>query len=212
MDITVIGAFWCVSFLLILSPGPDWVFCIAAGLRGRRVVPAVAGLMFGHTVMMLIVAFGAGRILAGCPAVMTALTAVGALYLLWLGVGMFRHPGRIAGGSGAADDTRRGWWLRGACVSGLNPKVFLLFFALLPQFVRTSLPLPAEAQMLVLGAFHLATCTLVYLGVGFGAEILLKSRASLAVLAGRFSGAMMTFVGTSLLYEQISPYIQGFLA
>ena len=190
MDLTVIGAFWCVSFLLILSPGPDWAFCIAAGLKGRRVVPAVAGLMSGHTVMMLTVAFGAGRILAGSPALMTALTAAGAIYLLWLGVGMFRHPG----------------------VSGLNPKVFLLFFALLPQFVRPSLPLSPETQMLVLGAVHLATCTLVYLGVGFGAEFLLRSRASLAVLAGRVSGVVMTFVGASLIYEQASPWVRGFLA
>lgn len=212
MDLTVIGAFWCVSFLLILSPGPDWAFCIAAGLKGRRVVPAVAGLMSGHTVMMLTVAFGAGRLLAGSPALMTALTAAGAIYLLWLGVGMFRHPGRIAQGSGAGADTRKGWWLRGACVSGLNPKVFLLFFALLPQFVRPSLPLSPETQRLVLGAVHLATCTLVYLGVGFGAEFLLRSRASLAVLAGRVSGIVMTFVGASLIYEQASPWVRGFLA
>ena len=43
--------------------------------------------------MMLTVAFGAGRILAGSPALMTALTAAGAIYLLWFGVGMLRHPG-----------------------------------------------------------------------------------------------------------------------
>ena len=120
---------------------------------------------------------------ASTTKLMTALTAAGAIYLLWFGVGMLRHPGRIAQENGARADTRKSWWLRGACVSGLNPKVFLLFFALLPQFVRPSLPLSPETQMLVLGAVHLATCTLVYLGVGFGAEFLLRSRASLAVLA-----------------------------
>lgn len=87
MDFTIIGAFWALSILLSLTPGPDWACCIAAGLKGHRVMPAVAGLITGHTVMMLTVAFGAGRILAGSPALMTALTAAGAIYLLWFGVG-----------------------------------------------------------------------------------------------------------------------------
>lgn len=212
MDFTIIGAFWALSILLSLTPDPDWACCIAAGLKGHRVMPAVAGLITGHTVMMLTVAFGAGRILAGSPALMTALTAAGAIYLLWFGVGMLRHPGRIAQGNGARADTRKSWWLRGACVSGLNPKVFLLFFALLPQFVRPSLPLSPELQMITLGAIHLATCAMIYLGVGFGAEFLLRSRASLAVLAGRVSGVVMTFVGASLIYEQASPWVRGFLA
>ena len=53
---------------------------------------------------------------------------------------------------------------------------------------------------------------MIYLGVGFGAEFLLRSRASLAVLAGRVSGVVMTFVGASLIYEQASPWVRGFLA
>ena len=45
MAVGTLAAFWAVSFLLVLVPGPDWAYLIAAGLRDRSVLPAVAGLL-----------------------------------------------------------------------------------------------------------------------------------------------------------------------
>ena len=44
MAIGTLAAFWAVSFLLVLVPGADWAYAIAAGQRDRSVLPAVAGL------------------------------------------------------------------------------------------------------------------------------------------------------------------------
>src|SRR5262249_51801967 len=44
MAIGTVVAFWAVSFLLVLVPGADWAYAIAAGLRDQSVLPAVAGL------------------------------------------------------------------------------------------------------------------------------------------------------------------------
>ena len=43
MAVGTLAAFWAVSFLLVLVPGADWAYLIAAGLRDRSVLPAVAG-------------------------------------------------------------------------------------------------------------------------------------------------------------------------
>ena len=131
-----VAAFWAVSFLLVITPGADWAYAIAAGLRHRLVFPAVGGLLAGHLAATAVVAAGVGALVARSPLVLTVLTAVGAAYLVWLGIGMLVHP--------AAPQTHAenasGSWLRqaakGAGVSGLNPKVFLLFLALLPQFTE----------------------------------------------------------------------------
>ena len=45
MAISTLAAFWAVSFLLVLVPGADWAYAIAAGLGDRSVLPAVAGLL-----------------------------------------------------------------------------------------------------------------------------------------------------------------------
>jgi threonine/homoserine/homoserine lactone efflux protein len=47
-------------FLLIMTPGADWAYAISAGINGRRVVPAVMGLMSGHLLATLIVVAGVG--------------------------------------------------------------------------------------------------------------------------------------------------------
>ena len=48
MTLSVLAAFWAVSFLFIITPGADWAYAISAGMRGRLVTPAVAGMLSGH--------------------------------------------------------------------------------------------------------------------------------------------------------------------
>ncbi len=53
MEMSIVAGFWVVSFLLIMTPGADWAYAISAGINGRRVVPAVMGLMSGHLLATL---------------------------------------------------------------------------------------------------------------------------------------------------------------
>ena len=87
----MVGAFWAVSFLLVITPGADWAYVISAGLRARRLVlPAVLGLALGALLATAAVAAGVGALVAREPMVLTVLTVVGAAYLLWMGLGMWR--------------------------------------------------------------------------------------------------------------------------
>lgn len=92
MEMSIVAGFWVVSFLLIMTPGADWAYAISAGINGRRVVPAVLGLMSGHLLATLIVVAGVGVVIAQHPLALTGLTLAGAAYLLWLGIGLLRHP------------------------------------------------------------------------------------------------------------------------
>lgn len=79
MTLALFAAFWAVSILLVITPGMDWAYVISAGIRGRVVVPAVAGLLFGHLLMIAIVVAGVGALLVGNPLALTALTLLGRL-------------------------------------------------------------------------------------------------------------------------------------
>ena len=128
MTLALFAAFWAVSILLVITPGMDWAYVISAGIRGRVVVPAVAGLLFGHLLMIAIVVAGVGALLVGNPLALTALTLLGAAYLLWIGFNMLQHPPVPGAGEDQRSDSRLRWAGKGVCVSGLNPKVFLLFW------------------------------------------------------------------------------------
>jgi hypothetical protein len=92
MEMSFIASFWLVSFLLIITPGADWAYTISAGINGRRVIPAVAGLMSGHLLATLIVIAGIGVLIANHPLALSTLTLLGAGYLMWLGIAILRHP------------------------------------------------------------------------------------------------------------------------
>ena len=194
MTLALFAAFWAVSILLVITPGMDWAYVISAGIRGR-----VAGLLFGHLLMIAIVVAGVGALLVGNPLALTALTLLGTAYLLWIGFNMLLHPPV----PGAGEDQRSDSWLRwagkGVCVSGLSPKLFL---ALLPQFTDARAEWSVPMQMLALGVVHLISCGLVYLLVGFGSQSVLRTRPQAAKVVGRISGAAMIVIALGLLAEQ----------
>ncbi|WP_329225487.1 LysE family translocator [Streptomyces sp. NBC_00111] len=203
MDMTTLVAFLAVDLLLVFTPGADWAYAISAGLRDRSVVPAVAGLVAGHAAYALVAVAGLAVIVASSPAALTTLTVAGAGYLLWLGWGVLRQPAvpAAAEGSGAS---RTQAMVKGAGISGLNPKALLLYFALFPQFMDPAGGWPVAAQTGLLSTVHLAACTVVYLAVGVLARTVLRTRPSAARAVTRVSGAMMIAVGAFLLVERLA--------
>jgi threonine/homoserine/homoserine lactone efflux protein len=197
-----VAAFWAVSFLFVVTPGADWAYAIAAGLRHRVVLPAVGGLLAGHLAATVVVAAGVGALLARSPLLLTVLMAVGAVYLVWLGIAMLVRPALPQTGGEAPAS-----WLRqaakGAGTSGLNPKVFLFFLALLPQFTDPNAAWSLAAQIVVLGFVHVTSCAVVYTGVGTGARRVLRTRPAAALAVTRCSGAAMIVIGVVLLGEKL---------
>ncbi|NVZ99089.1 LysE family translocator [Pseudomonas gingeri] len=204
MTPSALAAFWAVSFLFVVTPGADWAYAISAGLFGRVVMPAVAGLLIGHLMATLIVAAGVGGLVANHPVALSVLTVAGAGYLLWLGVNMLLHPAVPSAGEAQASGSWTRWTIKGACVSGLNPKVFLLFLALLPQFTDPTATWPVPLQIIALGLLHTFSCAVIYLLVGFGSRVVLQARPVAARRVSRLSGAIMILIAVILLVEQLS--------
>ncbi|SFD14959.1 LysE family translocator [Tropicimonas isoalkanivorans] len=201
----LMSAFWAVSVFFVITPGVDWAYAISAGLGKRAVLPAVSGLLLGHLAATLLVATGVGALIAGVPFALPATTALGSAYLLWLGGQLFlARPEPFSGTTPTeADRDWKGWLLKGFCVSGLNPKVFLLFLTLLPQFTTAMAPWPVPVQIVALGVVHLLNCAVVYFSVGFFSTSVLRARPDVARTVNRVSGAIISALGLILLWEAI---------
>ena len=203
MEWGMVVAFWGVSMLFIMSPGADWSYAISAGIH-KRVLPSVTGLLFGHVLATLIVAAGLGLVLAQHPQALMVLSLLGAAYLAWMGWQMFRQPAAPSAGE-QMDDTHWGRWCwKGFCVSGLNPKVLLLFLALLPQFIRPNQDSSITVQILALGLVHIISCAAVYFAVGFASQAVLSARPKAAWVVGKVSGVMMMGIALLIVFEQLS--------
>lgn len=206
MDLAIILAFWVVSMLFILTPGADWAFAISAGLAKRMVVPAVSGLLVGHFMATVLVAAGVGAVIAQYQLAMMFLTVVGSIYLMWIGFCLFRSPAVVRASHDELIPTRQDWVLKGIGVSGLNPKVFLLFLALLPQFTDPASNWPEALQLFALGLVHIISCATVYFVVGFSSQAVLQSRPAAAKWFSKISGVAMLLIGALLLLDQIKVF------
>ncbi|MBK0331143.1 LysE family translocator [Brachybacterium sp. MASK1Z-5] len=189
--------------LFVVVPGVDWAYAIASSVKHHAgVLPAVSGMLAGHLTATLVVAAGVAAVPAASPVAMTVLTVAGALYLIWLGVGALRHPAAPDLTGEEAPVGGRKLFAKGIGISLLNPKVFLLFLALLPQFTSANAPWPVAAQMVLLGALHVANCAVVYFAVGFGAAAVLTKHPKAAKVVGIVSGIVMIGLGVALGVEK----------
>lgn len=190
--------------LFVLTPGVDWTYAIASALRDRRgVVPAVGGMLLGHFTATLAVAVGIAAVIAASETAMMVITLAGASYLIWLGIATLRRPSAPILEPMSAPVNHRSMFAKGIGISLLNPKVFLLFLALLPSFASTSNPWPIWSQMVVLGTLHVINCGVIYLGVGYGASVVLNRRPNAARIVGVLSGIVMILLGTALIGEKM---------
>ncbi|WP_210588898.1 LysE family translocator [Streptomyces sp. GESEQ-35] len=204
MDSGTLISFLAVDLLLVCVPGADWAYAISAGLRGGSVGWAVGGLVTGYALHTTLAAAGLAVLVAGSPGLLTALTAAGAGYLVWLGWGVLRNPG-MPGADQAVETSRGRVFLRGGTISGLNPKGLLLYLSVLPQFLVTGAGhLPVPVQTATLGVLHMACCAAVYLTVGLLARAVLGARPAAARAVTRTSGAAMLGIGAFLLVQRLA--------
>jgi threonine/homoserine/homoserine lactone efflux protein len=147
--------FTLASLVLIVIPGPGVLFVVGRALsHGRRTAFATAaGHAVGNYLVAACVAVGLGSVLERSAQVFIAVKLIGALYLVILGVQAIRHRRSLAAAMSEATGSSEGWRaLRDGVVVGVtNPKTYILFGAILPQFVnRAAGDVPAQMLLLAL--------------------------------------------------------------
>ncbi len=142
--------------VLLAVRGPSALFVVGRALsHGREVaLLSVVGNCLGCYAAAVCVAIGPGPLLQSSEWLFHTVKLLGAAYLVWLGVRAWRHArGAAAPGTGLARTTPASWPAisTGVVVGLTNAKAFIVFAAVLPQFVDRDAGHVA-AQMLLLGA------------------------------------------------------------
>jgi threonine/homoserine/homoserine lactone efflux protein len=107
--------------------------------HGRRTALAsVLGNVSGVQVVAVSVALGVGTLVQRSALAFTVVKLAGAAYLIWLGIRAIRHRRSLAAALGDRAGPRRGWRAvaEGFTVGVANPKAYILFAAVLPQFAN----------------------------------------------------------------------------
>jgi threonine/homoserine/homoserine lactone efflux protein len=122
--------------IIVVVPGPSVTLIVANSLtHGTRAgLLNVAGTQLGIALMIALVGLGLASLIEALGWWFDWLRLAGAVYLVWLGIRLFRSSGAL-GDAPAAPKPRGGFLLQGFLVALGNPKTLVFFGAFIPQFI-----------------------------------------------------------------------------
>ncbi|WP_420549326.1 LysE family translocator [Curvivirga sp.] len=165
MSIEVWFAFVIASTALLLIPGPTILLVLSYALsQGRKTgLATAAGAALGDLIAMTASLAGLGGILLTSASLFTALKWIGAAYLVYLGIKLFRSAATTQ-----LDDienqTETSFWKifgHASAITALNPKSIVFFIAFVPQFINVETALLPQFTILILTFISLASITVL---------------------------------------------------
>lgn len=146
---------FALAVLLIeLTPGPNmaWLAGLAATEGKRSGLSAVAGVALGLLANGILAALGLATLLTAMPALLHGLRLAGAAMMVWLAIEAWRGAEKAP----PPTATRRAF-ATGALINLLNPKAYLFFVVVAPEFLGGRTLGLSEALTLALVSTSIAT-------------------------------------------------------
>lgn len=154
---TELAWFTLAALVLVLTPGPNMIYCVSRALcQGRAAgLVSLGGVLLGFVVHLMAAALGLTALLIAVPFAFDTIRLAGAAYLLWL-AWLALKPNGIAPFEARLlpHDRPAKLFSMGFLTNVLNPKVAMFYLSFFPQFLhpdRGSVLL----QSLVLGAIQI---------------------------------------------------------
>jgi len=185
--------FALVSLGMVLTPGPNMIYLISRSItQGPAAgIVSLGGVALGFVFYLLCAAFGITALLFAVPYAYDALRFAGAAYLLWLAWQALKPGGRSPFQvRKLAVDGPHKLFAMGLLTNLLNPKIAMLYLALLPQFIDPAAG-SVLAQSIALGSIQ------IVISVSVNAMIALAA------------GSIAVFLGTRPTWLLIQRWLMG---
>ncbi|MFT5658230.1 MAG: homoserine/homoserine lactone efflux protein [Gammaproteobacteria bacterium] len=199
--------FTSIAFIAAITPGPAIMLVSANSVKYglQKTIATICGNITGLFVMSLLAVLGLSTLILYSAPVFFTLKLVGALYLIYLGIKLWRN------GFNTSDQAKKSektvvtpgvaqLYSQGIFISLSNPKAIGFTTALFPQFIDTDLPL--APQFLILIAVFMSLSFSCLLSYGLLAINASRRSNNLTVqkLVGRFFGAAFVGSGIALVF------------
>ena len=209
MTTPVLMLFILTSLVAIATPGPTVLLALSNGARfgTRFALFGLLGAMLSDLILIGAVALGLGAVLAASETAFQILKWIGVAYLLYLGIQLLRTKPEarhdVLQGLNPTTSQPDRIFLKCLLVALTNPKGYLFFSAILPQFVT---PQVAQFPQYVLLALTFTAIDglvmLAYASSGARAVQLFRTPMTM-VWINRFSGgAIIALAGVLALYRR----------
>jgi threonine/homoserine/homoserine lactone efflux protein len=163
-------AYAAAVFVISGTPGPNMLLSMTHGIHHglQGTFSTMLGLLSGVTIILSISLAGLGAVLLASSFAFEVLKYLGAVYLIYLGIKMWRNSANDTENE-RRPDAQRAWarYRIGVLVALSNPKAILFGVAFFPQFIDHNQPVVAQAGILLLTFLIIETSWMcVYAGGG----------------------------------------------
>ena len=192
------AGFITIAAIAILSPGPDTVLILRHTIHSgwRTGAATVAGVQIGLIAHGLAAAFGLSFLITSIPSALGIIAILGAIYLIFLAIQQLHgvlilndHKSKLKP-EGKLTKTSA---LRSAFITNLlNPKVIMLFVALMPGFISTEHP-PIWLQ------FTIFASTILIINTAFQASLVIIANQARKLLLHHIAQKTISFI-TAIIF------------
>lgn len=203
MDSALLLAFIPTFFFVSITPGMCMTLALTLGMSigYRRTLWMMAGELVGVGVVSVAAVLGIASIMLNYPWLFTGFKFVGAAYLFYLGVQMWRSKGKLAISTDNQNQATGNDWdlvVQGFVTAIANPKGWAFMISLLPPFINSSKALVPQLSILVsIILVSEFVCMTLYATGGKSLKHLL-GQADNVRLMNRIAGTLMMGVGVWL--------------
>ena len=203
MTILNLLAFASAMFLLAVSPGPGVFATLARALASgfSHAAVLVLGIVLGDIIFLLLAIYGLSSMAEILGSFFIFVKYGGGLYLLWLGIKIWRTETSNKLVQGVREDSWGKNLLSGLIITLANPKVIFFYLGFLPTFVDLSSL--TNVDILSISAVVVMILGSVLLGYAF-----LATRASKLISSeqnqkrlNRCAGGVMVTAGSAILFR-----------
>ena len=206
MDNTSLLGFVLAALVVLLIPGPGVLYVVTRSLvQGRRAgFISVLGLSVGALVHVAAATAGLSAILLTSATAFGIVKAIGACYLIFLGIRTILAQPYTSDVSAPKPDSLYRLFTDGVVISVFNPKIAIFFLAFLPQFiVPGQVAIPHHFLLLWLLYVVLAICTDgAYALFASSIRRFLNGQSILGSLSKYASGFVYLGLGVSLAFAE----------
>ncbi|MCC2110996.1 MAG: LysE family translocator [Hyphomicrobiales bacterium] len=198
MSIDTLATFAIASAILLALPGPTIMLVIGYALGHGRASAwhTVPGVALGDAVAMTASLAGLGAILAASTALFAVLKWIGAAYLVYLGIKLWRAPAEAPATPVGDAGHGRKMFLHSFAVTALNPKSIVFFVAFLPQFIDHGSPLLPQFAIFEVTFVSLAALNAEFYAALAGTARETMRRPAVIRAANRIGGSLLIGAGT----------------
>lgn len=211
LNTSLFTLFLITSALTVATPGPGVLMTLTSSIRYglRTAIYVILGTATGTVVMAAISSTGLGLLIATSPAAYEAIKGLGALYMVYLGLKLFKAKpfsfdlAAKEKPMGATVKQKGVLWLQGVTLQLTNPMLIMFFVSLFPQFIDHELSfLP---QVCVMTVTYFCTVFLIHCGYGWIASNFrrLLSTPQAAKVINCVGGAFFLFLASRVFYDML---------